>query len=366
MEFKYPVYQPHLKGNEKKYVMDCLDRNWISSRGNYIGEFEKKFAEYVGIEYATTVCNGTAAILLALQTLGIGPGDEVILPTLVYVAVPNMVLMAGATPVFVDALPDTWQMDPDDINRKITAKTKCIIVVHNYGHPCSMEIISGICRKEGFYLIEDCAEALGAKFQNRHVGSWGDISTYSFFGNKTITTGEGGMLTSHSEELIRKAAHLKNQGVTSRVYWHDVLANNYRMTNLTAAIGLAQLEQIDEILRMKRMVADHYRNAFENSSFEFHKEVEGTRHSYWMCSILTAYATDREPLREYLALQGIETRPFFYPSHIMPVYESMKQKGFPVSENLSARGLNLPSYPSLTGSDVDYIASKVFEYERAS
>jgi len=362
MEIKYPVYQPLLNGNEKKYVDDCLDSNWISSRGKYINLFEEKFAKYVEIEHATSVCNGTAAVLLALLTLDIKAGDEVIVPTLVYVAVPNMILVAGATPVFVDSLPTTWQMDPEDIKRKLSPKTKAVIAVHNYGHPCDMDAIKEICDQNKLFLIEDCAEALGSKFRNKHVGHWGDISTYSFFANKTITTGEGGMLITHSKELIERAFHLKNQGVTNRVYWHDVLANNYRMTNIAAAIGLAQLERIDEVLKRKAEIATIYRELFEGASVECHKQHENVVHSYWMCSILTHKSVQRDPLRQFLLNHGIETRPLFYPAHTMPVYVNYASEGLEVATDLSARGLNLPSFPALSDEDVRFIASKVLSF----
>ncbi len=363
MEIKYPVYQPLLQGNEKKYVNDCLDSNWISSRGKYINLFEEKFAGYVEIEHATSVCNGTAAVLLALQTLDIKAGDEVIVPTLVYVAVPSMVHFAGASPVFVDSLPGTWQMDPGDIRRKITARTKAVIAVHNYGHPCDMDAIKSICLEHKLFLIEDCAEALGSKINGRHVGSWGDMSIYSFFGNKTITTGEGGMVISHSKELIERAFHIKNQGVTTRTYWHDILATNYRMTNITAAIGLAQLERIEEILLRKSEIAGIYREAFRDSPFEFHRESENTVHSYWMCSILTEKQQQRDPLRAFLSENGIETRPLFYPAHTMPFYyEANKNGDFRIANDLSSRGINLPSYPALTNEDVDTIARKVLAF----
>lgn len=364
MAIRYPVYQPFMQGNEKKYVLDCLETNWISSKGNYIKEFEKQFAEYTGTDYATTVCNGTAAVALALLTLGIGPGDEVIVPTLVYVAVPNMVLMSGATPVFTDSLPGTLQMDPQDIVRKITPRTKAVIAVHNYGHLCRMDVIRDICDKYKLLLIEDNAEALGGKLQGRHAGYWGDISTYSFFGNKTLTTGEGGMVTSHSGELIKKAFHLKNQGVTEKIYWHDVPAFNYRMTNITAAIGLAQLEKLDEILDRKRRIAAVYEEMFRNSELEFHLPEPDVVHSYWMCSILVSRKAERDPLREKLAVNGIETRPFFFPAHTMPFYKHLNQGGFPVAEDLSARGINLPSYPALSDEDVRFIASRVLDLSR--
>lgn len=362
MELKYPVYQPFLSGNEKTYVIDCLDTNWISSRGKYIGAFEKQFAGKVEAKHATTSSNGTTALLLALLALGIQPGDEVIVPTLVYIAVPNMVRVAGGIPVFVDSLPGTWQMDPDDIRRKIRLQTKAVIAVHNYGYPCDMDSIQEICREHGLFLLEDCAEALGSTYKGQPVGSWGDISIYSFFGNKTLTTGEGGMITSNNEELIRKAFHLKNQGVTEKVYWHDTLAYNFRMTNITAAIGLAQLEQLDKVLKRKREIAFLYNQLFDGTAYEVHKEGADIHHSYWMCSILAPEYKIRDPLRNYLFSEGIETRPFFYPAHTMPVYQKQNRERHPVAEDLAGRGINLPSYPALLDEDVKEIVSKVLTF----
>jgi len=366
MKLKYPVYQPQLSGNEKKYVLDCLETNWISSRGKYIGEFEQTFAERVEAGFATTTSNGTTALLLSLLALGIKPGDEVIVPTLVYVAVPNMVCVTGAKPVFVDSLYGTWQMDPADIRNKISSRTRAVIAVHNYGHPCDMDPIRDLCREHGLFLVEDCAEALGSTYKGKPVGSWGDISTYSFFGNKTLTTGEGGMITSSNEELIKKAFHLKNQGVTEKVYWHDTLAFNFRMTNITAAIGLAQLEQLNPVLKRKREIALLYNQLFEGSLFETHQEGPDVHHSYWMCSILTPEQTMRDPLRDFLLSEGIETRPFFYPAHTMPVYSAQNGNSFPVAENIAGRGINLPSYPALEDEDVRQIAAKVLTFAPSS
>lgn len=359
---RFPVYEPHLAGNEKKYVNDCLDTNWISSKGKYIGLFEKKFAQYTQRAFATSVSNGTVALHLAFKTLGIGPGDEVIVPTLAYVAVPNMVLEAGAIPVFVDSLPATYQMDPDDVACKITNRTKAVVAVHTYGYPCDMERISAICRQHKLLLIEDNAEALGSQINGMPVGSWADISVYSFFGNKTLTTGEGGMLTTDSEGLIEKAFHLKNQGVTTRTYWHDLLAYNYRMTNICAAIGLAQLENIESILNRKSEIALQYQSLFANAPIEFHFPPPGITHSFWMCSILTPQASMRDPLRDFLMDNGIETRPFFFPAHTMPAYHGYGHLSFPVAEGLSSRGINLPSYPALSDADVQEIAECVIRF----
>ena len=350
-----PVYQPSLTGNEKKYVAECLDTNWISSKGRFVSLFEQKFAEYTQIKYAVTVSNGTVALHLALIALGIGPGDEVIVPTLTYIASANAISYTGATPVFVDSCENTWQMDPEDVKRKITSKTKAIMAVHLYGHPCDMDLLVAISRDRNIFLIEDCAEAFGTLYQGRHVGGFGDIATYSFFGNKTISTGEGGMVVTNDDTLYDRAVHFKGQGLAKhREYWHDVIGYNYRMTNICAAIGLAQLEQADDFLAKKRTLADWYRQGLKDSPVVFHPEVGDVRHSYWMCSVLVDDPARRDPARDALRAEGIETRPLFYPVHTMPMYSQRYQK-HPVAESLGWRGINLPSWPGLKKEQVDVI-----------
>ncbi len=355
MEIKIPVYQPSLYGNEKKYVNECLDSTWISSKGKFIGEFEKQFAAYIGINYAATVCNGTVAIHLALIALGIGPDDEVIVPTLTYIASVNAISYTGATPVFVDSLADTWQMNPEDVMAKITSKTKAVLAVHLYGHACDMDALLKICQQNNLFLIEDCAEAIGSKYKGKHVGTFGNISTFSFFGNKTITSGEGGMVVTNDETLYDRTFHFKGQGLAkNRQYWHDVIGYNYRMTNICAAIGLAQLEQVENFLTQKKQVAQWYLSSIKNDDIVFHAEHKDVYHSYWMCSILAKDSSQRDNIRETLEKEGIETRPFFYPIHTMPMYFKKNQE-YPVAEELGSRGINLPSYPSLTKEQVELI-----------
>lgn len=353
-----PVYQPFLTGREKTYVNQCLDSSWISSKGEFIGKFESAFAEYIGAQHATSVCNGTVAIHLALLALDIGPGDEVIVPTLTYIASVNTIIQAGAHPVFVDSVPSTWQIDPEDVRRKITPKTKAIMAVHLYGLPCDMDALLAICQEHDLKLIEDCAEAFGSYYKGKHVGTFGDAATFSFFGNKTITTGEGGMVVVRDKFVMDKAFHLKNQGVSrSREYWHDVVAYNYRMTNICAAIGLAQLEQADVILGKKLQIASWYREGLNGLPLFFHDETHGTKHSYWMCSIALSDPAMRDPLRQFLAREDVETRPVFHPAHTMP--HCVEHSVFPVAESLGARGLNLPSFPALTEEQVGKICSAI-------
>ena len=255
MKNKIPIYAPNLSGNEKKYVLDCLDSTWISSKGEYINRFETAFASYIDSKHAASVCNGTVALHLALVALGIGPDDEVIVPTLTYIASVNSIVYTGAKPVFVDSLASSWQMDTEDVKRKITAKTKAILCVHLYGQACNMDELVKIAKENNLYLIEDCAEAIGSKYKNQHVGTFGDVATFSFFGNKTITTGEGGMVTTNDETIHDRLVHFKGQGLAKhREYWHDVVGYNYRMTNICAAIGLAQLERVEEVLKRKKEI----------------------------------------------------------------------------------------------------------------
>lgn len=360
--YSIPLYQPDLGGNEKRYVSECLDSTWISSKGNFISEFESRFAAYLGTRHAVGVSNGTAALHLALVTLGTGPGDEVIVPTLTYIAAANAIAYTGATPVFVDSRRDTWQMDPADVRRKINSRTKAIMVVHLYGHPCEMDALKEIVRERHLFLVEDSAEAFGARYQEQLVGTFGDMSAFSFYGNKTITTGEGGMIVTNSDPLAERARHFRGQGLAAdREYWHDVIGYNYRMTNICAAIGLAQLERADEFLSKKRKLAQTYQQLLHGLPVEVHCEAANTTHSYWMTSILVENPAERDGLRVHLREKGIETRPLFYPAHMMPMYAADHQT-YPVAEDLAQRGINLPSWPGLTASQLQTIVSSIAAY----
>lgn len=362
MHYKYPVYRPQLNGNEKKYVSECLDSTWISSKGKFISKFEEEFAKFIKSKYAIAVPNGTIALHLALLALGIGPGDEVIVPTLTYVASANAVTYTGAKPVFADSLPDTWQIDPDDIEKKITKKTKVIMPVHLYGLPCNMDAIRKIAKKKNIFVMEDCAEAFGSKYKNNHVGNFGDISSFSFFGNKTITTGEGGMVVTNNKELYKLAVRLKGQGLAkNREYWHDIVGYNYRMTNICAAIGLAQLERADKIISKKRQIAGWYYDFLKKLPLEFHKEHDNLFHSYWMVNILVNNYKLRDKLRDHLKKNGIETRPVFFPIHTMPIYFK-RGRSFPVAEDIAGHGITLPSYPELTKKDISSICNTIKDF----
>jgi perosamine synthetase len=358
---RIPVYQPHFSGKEREYVLDCMDTGWISSRGDYVGKFEKACADYIGIEHVSSVFNGTVALHLALAALGVGPGHEVIVPTLTYVASVNAMHYVGATPVFCECDPANWQLDPADVARRITPRTKAIMVVHLYGQPAPMPEIMALARKHGLFVIEDAAEALGSRIGTRHAGTWGDVSTFSFFGNKTLTTGEGGLVVTPHEHLHREMSLLKTHYIsTTKRYWHDKVGFNFRMTNIQAAIGLGQFVDIDWVVRRKRELAALYRDGLEGTPVTHHVEQPGTTHNYWMCSILVPRASHRDALMAHLDREGIETRPVFYPVHTMPMYApSASGQRFPISDDIASRGINLPSWPDLGQEDVVRICDAV-------
>lgn len=359
-----PVSKPALIGREKEYVLDCIESSWISSNGKYIGLFEKGFAEKIGVKHAVACCNGTVALHLALLALGVGPGDEVIVPTLTYVATANAVKYAGATPVLADSDPDTWNIDPKRVGPLITKRTKAIIPVPLYGHPCDMDPVMDIAERHGLYVIEDAAEALGAKYRGRPCGSIAHISTFSFYGNKTITTGEGGMVVTNDDELAAKVRILKGQGMDpKRRYWFPVVGYNYRMTNIEAAIGLAQLENAGKFFEKRRTVARWYSENLKGiPGIRTPVEKDYALHSYWMYSVLVeeGYGKGRDEVMEFLYKNGVETRPFFYPMHVMPVYRE-NSPGLRNAEDIASRGINLPTFYDLREEEVKFIAGLLKE-----
>lgn len=361
-----PVAAPALVGNEKSYVLDCLESTWISSSGKYIERFESAFAEFCQTRYALSCCNGTVALHLALLALGVGSDDEVIVPTLTYVATANAVTYCGARPVFIDSEPETWNLDPTLLERLITPRTKGVIVVHLYGHPVDMDPVLAVARKHGLFVIEDAAEAHGAEYKGRRVGSLGDIATFSFYGNKILTTGEGGMVVTNDDRLAERVRRLKGQGMDpQRRYWFPMVGYNYRMTNIAAAIGLAQLEKADWHIARRREIAAHYAHRLRGvPGIELQPEKSWARNVYWMTSIVLNEKApiSRDDLMARLAEAGIETRPLFYPIHILPMYRSLVEgQQFPVAERLAASGLNLPSSATLSEEDVDYVCDQVLQ-----
>ena len=361
-----PVAAPTLGGNEAKYVMDCLESTWISSTGRYIELFEDAFAQFCGVEHAITCSNGTAALHLALLALNLQPGDEVIVPTLTFVASANAVAYCGGQPVFVDVDPDSWTIDPAQIERRITPRTRGIIAVHLAGHPADMTAIMAIARRHHLFVLEDAAQAHGAEMSGRRVGSIGDIATFSFFGNKIITTGEGGMVTTNDAALAHRVRLLKNHGMDSqRRYWHPVVGYNYRMTNIQAAIGMAQIERVDWQLARRREVVAWYREALAGvAGVTWQQERPWARHVWWMFTAVLGdeFGADRDAVMARLQQRGIETRRVVYPMHQLPPYQDGERGAqFPVAEALSARGLNLPTWAGLTRADVDFIAQSLIE-----
>lgn len=359
---RIPVYQPDLSGNEKAYVNQCLDSTWISSKGEFIDRFENEFATQVGSPNAIGVCNGTVALHLALVALGIGRGDEVIVPSFTYIASVNAIAYTGARPVFCDSLPDTWQMDPSHVRRLVGPKTKAIMVVHLYSGACDLGQLTEICSDFNLKMIEDCAESFGTTINGKHVGTFGDIGTFSFFGNKTITTGEGGMLTCNNNELSERIRLLRGQGLAkNREYWHTEIGYNYRITNICAAIGLAQLERSAAILEAKKALADRYAIALHGLPLSLQKVGEGVSTAHWMFTVMTDAPHDRDPLRKHLELAGIETRPAFHPVHTMPMYHAPDYP-LPVASELCARGINLPSWHKISDSEFDRISHAIHSF----
>jgi perosamine synthetase len=361
---RIPVAAPVLNGREREYVLDCLDTSWISSTGKYVSAFEEGFAEFCGLPHAVACCNGTVAVHLALLAAGVGPGDEVIVPTLTYVASANPIVYAGATPVFVDAEPVTWNMDPAAVAAAVTDRTRAIVVVHLYGHPVDMDPILATARAHGLVVVEDAAEAHGAEYKGRRTGGLGDVGTFSFYGNKIITTGEGGMVTCADAAMAARIRQWRGQGQDpERRYRFPVVGYNYRMTNVAAAIGLGQLERIDWHMQRRREIATWYRDELGAlPGVLLSPEQPWARSAFWISCMILAGApeTERDALMGRLAELGIETRPFFYPIHTMPMYAGEAGRGaFPVAEELAAGGINLPSGAGLTREDVAYIGACV-------
>jgi perosamine synthetase len=356
-----PVANPSLDGNELAYVIDCLESGWISSQGGYLRKFEAAFAEYLGVEHAITVTNGTVALHLAMVALGIGPGDEVIVPDLTFAASASSVVHAGATPVLVDVERTTWTLDVEKAAAAITPRTRAIMPVHLYGQPADMDAIRALADRHGLLVIEDAAEALGSTWKGRKVGSLGDAATFSFFANKIVTTGEGGMVVFADAAKAERARRLRDHGMDpARRYWHEEIGFNYRMTNMQAAIGLAQMERIDRFVEGKLRMAARYRKGLAGlPGLELPVTRDGVVNTYWAYSVLLSDCPsmeERDRVIARLARLGIGTRPLFYPMHVMPAFRAYAgNRAFPVTEHLSARGLSLPSSITLEDREIDFV-----------
>lgn len=364
MKYKTYLYEPIIGKDEKKFVNDCLNSNWISSKGDYIAKFEKKFSQYIKIKHSLTVSNGTAALHLALLALDLKKSDEVIVPTFTYISPVNAINYIGSRIKFIDSDLETWQINIDELKKNISKRTKAIIVPHLYGQVCNIKKISEICKKKKIFLIEDSAEAFGCYYKKKHLGTFGDISTFSFFGSKTITTGEGGMVCTNNKKLAEKVYRLKMVGVVkNRYYWHDIIGYNYRMTNICAAIGLGQLKKAKDILRKKREVFRLYKLFLNDLDIKMNKELKNSKSSFWLINIFLKNKKSRDNLAKYLKTNKVETRNTFNPVHKMPMYKkNNKNKKFLNAQYLSDTGLSLPSGPSLKANQIKNVCNLIRNY----
>lgn len=366
---KVPVCEPLLGEKELEYAIDCIRSSWISSQGEYINRFEEEFSKYCGAKCGVTTTSGTTALHLAAVCLGIGNDDEVIVPTFTMIATANVVVYTGAKPVLVDSDPYTWNIDVNRIEEKITEKTKAIMVVHTYGHPVDMNPILKLAEDRGLYVIEDAAEAHGAEYKGKRVGALGDVGCFSFYANKIITTGEGGMIVTNNEELAEKARLLRNQAFEKeRRFWHRYVGFNYRMTSLQAAVGLAQMEKIDQFVETRRRNAHLYNSLLKNiDGITLPFEAKWAKNVYWMYSILVdpSFGLNRDELIACLRETGVETRAFFYPIHAQPVYaQKYMGESYPVAEELSRKGINLPSGNTLRKDQIEYVVDQILSAKR--
>lgn len=353
------VYDPVIGAAERARVRAVVRSGWISSLGPAVRDFEARVAAFLGVPHAVAAMNGTAAMHLALAAVGIGPGDEVIVPDLTFVATASAVRHAGAVPVPADVLAETWQIDPADAARRRTPRTRAVVAVHLYGNPADVDALSSAL--PGLDVVEDAAEAFGARWKGRPVGSLGRSAAFSFYGNKIITTGEGGMVTTHEESVAARVRRLRDHAMDPvRRYWHEEVGYNYRMTALQAAVGLGQMDRIDEILRKKRAIAAAYAERLRGlPGVVLHPVPPGCEGVFWMYSILLPDAAARDRLAVGLAAAGIDTRPFFHPVSALPPYRDAAAPPRPVAASLSSRGLNLPSGPGLRESEIDEVCASI-------
>lgn len=361
----YPVSLPTLGGNELEYVTDAVRSGWISSLGTYVTRFEEEFAAFCEVEHAISVSNGTVAIHLALAVLDVGPGDEVIVPDLSFIATANSVLMCGAKPVFCDVDPVTLCMDPVSAEAAITPATKAIMPVHLYGHPADLVALKSVCDRHNLLMIEDAAEAHGASAYGRKVGGFGTCATFSFYANKNLTTGEGGMITTNDGALAARLRKRRDHAMSpQKRYWHTEMGFNYRITNMQAAVGCAQLEQAEELLGARRRVFDVYqKNLGAVDGLLLNRTAQWADNSYWMvCAEIPGMEdATRETLMARLREKGVDTRPYFYPMSHMPYLERADN---PVATTVSQAGLNLPTHAQLNDDDITHISAVFMETVR--
>jgi perosamine synthetase len=360
------VGEAAIREEERALVAAAIDRGEIGHYGRHVREFEQLFSNFCGVDHGVATSSGTSALHLALVALGIGPGDEVILPTLTMIATANAVRYTGASPVLADCNPTTWTIDPERIVEKVTRRTRAILPVHLYGHPCDMDEIGAIAADHDLRVIEDAAQAHGAEYRGSRAGSFGDASAFSFYVNKVVTTGEGGMVVTNDHKLAERARRLRDQAFDPLDrFRHNELGFNYRMTNLQAAVGVGQMKRIDEIVARKRYVADRYRTLLsEVDGLTLPPEEPWARSVFWMFAVLVEdpFGLTRDELMRSLARAGVETRRFFLPVHCQPIYVDLYDpEAYPVAEELARKGLYLPSGMGLSDHDIDLVARMVVE-----
>jgi perosamine synthetase len=361
-----PVNAPLLDGNERRYVMECLDTGWISSEGPFVRRFEESFASMIGRRAAIAVCNGSAALELALVALKLQPGDEVIVPSFTIISCAAAVVRAQAVPVFVDCESTTWNVDVQKIESAISSRTRAILVAHIYGLPSDMDPILELARRHRLAIVEDAAEAHGLMYRGRMCGSFGEISTFSFYSNKHVTTGEGGLIAADDPEIIERCRKLRNLAFDSRRrFFHEELGWNYRLSNVQAAIGFAQIETLGRHIEVKRALGRKYRAELSELAIETAPVATNyAENDYWVFGLVLKDSVpfDAAEAMRRLAERGIGTRPFFWPMHEQPVLRQMGLGGgppLPVSERIARRGFYLPSGLGLTSDDIDYVVSQV-------
>lgn len=350
-----PVSEPLIGPATERYVLECISSGWISSEGPFLVEFEKRWAAYCGAEYGIAVSNGTTALEIAMQALDLKPGDEVIVPTFTIISCLLAILEAGGTPVLVDSDPDTWCMNIDQVAARITPRTRAIMAVHMYGHPAEMDAILELAERHGLDVVEDAAEAHGATYKGRRVGALGRMSCFSFYANKIITTGEGGMVLCRTESDAERLRSLRNLCFRKeRRFWHTELGHNFRLTNLQAAVGLAQVEQIDEHVAKKKAIASYYTNELKGlSALQLPIELPHVSNVFWMYGVVLSdsFPMDAKEFADRLREEGVDTRPFFLGMHEQPVLLDrglFRDERYPVAERLARRGLYLPTGLTLT------------------
>lgn len=361
-----PVCEPVVTEKEEEYVVDCIRTNWISSKGKYVDEFASKFAKFCGVKYGVLTTNGTTALHLALTALGVSKGDEVIIPTFTMIATAFAVIYTGATPVLVDSEPETWNIDKNKIEEKITKKTKVIMPVHIYGHPCDMSPIMRLAKKYKLWVVEDAAEAHGAEYKGKRAGGIGHIGCFSFYANKIITMGEGGATVTNDEKIAQKLEILHDLAHSPKKrFSHIAIGFNYRLTNLQAAVGMAQLEQIDKFIRARRRNAQLYNRYLRDiKGLRLPTEKEWAKNVYWMYGVVVEkkFGIGRDELMTALAKKKIGTRAFFTPMHQQPILKKMglfKGEKYPVAESLGKRGLYLPSSSGLAQGEMEFVCQTI-------